>query len=930
LQRIATEALGDREGAVIVIDPQTGRLRAVVNPRVAFEQTYPPGSAIKPFTALAAMRAGLLDRESRHQCRTQYARGDFEIVCSHPKSNSPFDLPQALAYSCNDYFATVGERLSEGAFNSTLGGFGFGARTGVNANESTGNLPRGDWRVQTALGDSDRLLVTPVQLIAAYAALVNGGRLFRPRQSDDASAISEEAARLNILPAHRDVLIEGMRGAVKYGTAASARLSESPLYIFGKTGTSTASSGFRTQGWFVGFTAEKPAVGASKPEQIKLGVLVFLRRAHGSQCAEVAKPILEGGGTGRRGDRETGRQGDEQSQDSVSPQSSILNPQSIKVRSVRENLTREMSLEEYLVGVVASEASIESELDALKAQAIVSRTYALKNPGRHAKEGYDFCSLTHCQQYLPPKAETRSPYRRAVEETAGETLRDSSGRIADAYFHAACGGVTANLETLWGAPSPPYLRGVRDDFCASMPRRRWTQSIPARQLLRAMRSDERTNTGARLDAVVVSKRDATGRAETITLEGERRRTLRGWDFKMIVGRSLGWQMIKSSRFEVTRAGGDFIFRGGGFGHGLGLCQEGAHVMAQRGMNFRRILQFYFPGTRLKSDAATSFSRPRPEGGASPSYFPGAESPQRQLGDGSSPTYPRRTTIESPQRQLGDGSSPTYPRRTTIESPQRRLGDGSSPTYWEPSSSRNPPDGSRGMIKVRPSALRRLDLNHPPTAVGVIVLLPAMRVNSVRQAQSSEHFRAVFPSDVEPLAIEQVLRILERARTDLVARLESASLRIRENPPFEVVIHGTTAEFIEATGQSGWAAGVTRGRKIELQPLNVLQRRGILASTLRHELAHAFVELLSDGRAPRWLSEGLAIHVAGEGARFHRAEPKLELSREELERRLAKPASAAESRALYAAAWREVRAIIQAEGEAAAWKLAANFKEKRMA
>src|SRR5262245_14490837 len=116
LQKIATESLSEREGAVIVIDPQNGRLRAVVNPRLAFEQTFPPGSAIKPFTALAALRAGLVDREFRRRCRTRYARDDFEIVCSHPVSNSPFGLSQALAYSCNDFFARLSERLSEGAF----------------------------------------------------------------------------------------------------------------------------------------------------------------------------------------------------------------------------------------------------------------------------------------------------------------------------------------------------------------------------------------------------------------------------------------------------------------------------------------------------------------------------------------------------------------------------------------------------------------------------------------------------------------------------------------------------------------------------------------------------------------------------------------------------------------------------------------------
>src|SRR5215470_9203686 len=161
LQKVAEESLGGREGAVIVIDPQNGRLRAVVNPRLAFEQTFPPGSAIKPFTALAALRAGLIDREFRHQCRTRYAGEGFEIVCSHPVSNSPFNLPQALAYSCNNFFARVGERLSEGAFNSTLGAFGFGVKTGVNANEVVGELPRGDWSVRYALGEGDHLLVTP-------------------------------------------------------------------------------------------------------------------------------------------------------------------------------------------------------------------------------------------------------------------------------------------------------------------------------------------------------------------------------------------------------------------------------------------------------------------------------------------------------------------------------------------------------------------------------------------------------------------------------------------------------------------------------------------------------------------------------------------------------------------------------------------------
>ena len=120
--------------------------------------------------------------------------------------------------------------------------------------------------------------------------------------------------------------------------------------------------------------------------------------------------------------------------------------------------------------------------------------------------------------------------------------------------------------------------------------------ITRNDLLRALQSDSRTDVGHRLDKVVVNKRDETGRAEFITLEGEQRKIVRGWDFKIIVGRVLGWNLLKSSRFEVSRSGANFVFRGSGFGHGLGLCQEGAHVMAARGASYQRILEKYFPGT----------------------------------------------------------------------------------------------------------------------------------------------------------------------------------------------------------------------------------------------------------------------------------------------------------------------------------------------
>jgi stage II sporulation protein D len=864
MQKVAEESLGEREGAVIVIDPQNGRLRAVANPRLAFEQTFPPGSAIKPFTALAALRAGVVNREYRHQCRTRYARDDFEIVCSHPVSKSPFSLSQALAYSCNDFFARVSERLSEGAFNSTLGAFGFGEKTGVNANESSGELPRSEWSARDALGESDHLLVTPVQLITAYTALVNGGRLYRPQRSSDSNLIPQERLRLNISPEHRAALIDGMRGSVKYGTASKAGVGLLPGYAFGKTGTSTSSVRWRTQGWFVGFAAEKSPTGPPRSEKVALGVLVFLKRAHGAQAAEVAKAIFDCGlrvaDCGLKKSAFGSAPRAAASGSVIQPLATAGGPDpgpqyTIKIRSVSENVTRELPLEEYLAGVLAAESSVEDEIEALKAQAIVSRAFAVKNLGRHSREGYDFCSTTHCQRFTFPKTKNAisGAARRAVEETAGMILSDPLGKAVDAYFHAACGGVTANIETLWGAPAPSYLRGVRDDFCATAPHRRWVQKIPANQLARALQSDERTNPGPRLASITVARRDATGRAETLTIEGARRRLVRGWDFKLIVGRVLGWQMIKSSRFEVSRGGDDFIFRGSGFGHGLGLCQEGAHVAARRGMSHRQILNHYFPGTRLTRMAPGRFER---------------QSVQR--GD-RQPLHRSRALLAYAQ----------------VADPLRI-----APMNWTPAS-----------------------FNPLPTKIGA----------SQKSSLSGEHFRVIYPAKTDRQAIEIMLGAFENARADLLRRLEAASLRLAEPGPFEVVVHATTADFIAATGQQGWAAGATRGRRIELQPLDLLRRRGVLNATLRHEMAHAVIEVLSGGRAPRWMAEGLAIHVAGEAARLPRIDIKNRLSREDLERKLIGSNTVAESRELYAMAYHEIREVIEAEGESGVWRRVAKAR-----
>ena len=850
LQEAAAQAIGDREGAVLVIDPHSGRIRAVVNPRLAFEQAFPPGSTMKIFTALTALRTGLIDGESRAQCRGRYRLGDYQVTCSHPKSKTPFNPAQAIGYSCNCYFADLGSRLSPASFVSTLNTLGFGKRTGVNAGgEAEGRVPGREWSIGDAVGEGKDVTVTVVQLLTAYSALFNGGHLYRPQQGDPQKVTADEQGSMRIDFSHRRTLIEGMRSAVEYGTAAEAGLTTIPLFVFGKTGTSSASNGFGRQGWFAGFAAKSGPGNEPSPEAIGIGLVVLLKRGRGADGAQVARPIFETYAKFAHTDERAILKGS-----TATPRSP---GQQVRVANIREGTTETLSLEEYVLGVTAAEASTEDEVEALEAQAITTRTFALKNLGRHQGDGYDFCSLTHCELYKRINGDAASTpsleiIRRAVASTAGKVLRDDSGRLVDAYFSAACGGVTANIQSLWGVPAPSYLRGVRDDYCATGSQRNWTEEIPRARLAQALGSDERSDVGRVLKGVAVSKRDATGRAELISLEGERRRQLRGWEFKIIVGRALGWSVLKSSRFEVSCKGDSFFFRGSGFGHGLGLCQQGAHVMARRGMSCRQILDHYFPGTRV-----------------------GEESVER----------------EEP-KSAGELRTPRADSEVSL------ISFAGSP-WQEDGQSRN--DSTIGQV---------------------LPVKPRTTMSSGSLTLSSEHFRVGYPASLPRQEAENVMRILESARVDLLRRLASASLTLHEPSAHEVIIHSSTPDFTASTGQPWWAGGATRGRKSDIQPVSVLRRRGVLASTLRHEVAHVVIGALGGGRTPRWLAEGLAIHVAGEGGALKRSIPggvQARLAVDELERRLERPPSAAEMRSLYAASYVEVLGMIRRGGEASVWR-----------
>ena len=801
LSAMAAEALGGLEGTVLVAAPATGRLLAAVNSRLAFEQSFPPGSAIKPFSALAALAAGRISLDWRHRCQGGMRDDTGNLLCSHPQIDHPLGLDGALAYSCNDYFLALGERLSQPVFHDYLRRFGFGMRTGVNAVEWPGRIAPGDDRLRGAIGEGAGLLVTPVQLLRAYLGVVTGGRLCRPHLGD-VTPVECRAVHPAIPEPHRRAIIEGMRGVVDYGTAAQTGLASSEKQVFGKTGTATASNGFRRHGWFVGFTTDR-GNGIPAPSEIELGVVVFLRRGTGAEAAAVAARLLR-------------------ARVSLQPitVATVSHPlPGEKVRVALRGAVRELPLEDYVTGVVLAENGREREREALRSQAVVARTFALGNRGRHAGDGYDLCSTTHCQRFAILAGAATSQAARAVAATAGEVLREPSGGVAEVYYHAACGGRTSSIASVWGVrAAPSWLRGVSDPLCLGRQDRRWEDRLTREQIEQALRTDPATRTIGRLRRLTISDNDPAGRAVSLTIDGDRRVHLPAWDFKLILGRTLGWNVLKSTLFELIQDRNGYVFRGRGLGHGLGLCQDGSHELARRGRSYRQILNHYFPGAVLRAEIAG------------------------------------------------------------------------------------------------------------PSAVPALRLIPASyqtQPSDDRRILRHGNVRWVVSPGLAPGQLERLRRILERARRDLSTRTG------REiDPPLEIHLHPTTTAFIAASGQSGYAAGAFEPRRtgapgrIDLQPPGILARRGLLESTLRHELVHATLDHLNRG-TPRWLHEGLALHFTGEGPALAAQLKSTPIRIEELERQLRATHGHQRSRALYAQAWREVDRLLRVHGEPALWEMAIN-------
>ncbi len=443
--------------------------------------------------------------------------------------------PEALAYSSNEYFEKLAARMEPADLERGY------ARFGLNYRAPTLTLAA--------------LLEATKRLVARH---------------------HEERLR---------PVFEGLEEAVSYGTA---RLAGIPLTrVAGKTGTTSSSA------LFFGYApADKPRYlllihldsgsggGDAAPFAAKIFAKLFKTASSEFDSQSISVRLFWQNPPAslnlKPGKYPAGTR--------IEANTSQLNapgPLTVELKNNAYLLTTQVPLENYVSAVLHGEAGGFVHQESRKAMAIAARTYAVRFRSRHSEEGFDFCDTTHCQdaRFL---LNERKELRDAVEATSAELLWHQ-GKPAATYYHADSGG------WLEAASDAPYLSQRKDNWWQDSPESRWTWTVKLTELAQALNLTLITRNFR------VSSREVSGRARGLDVFGH---PAEAAAFRMLVGRTLGWDKMPSRMFEVTRSGQQLVFLGKGKGHGIGLPQSSAERMAASGKTHSEILSEYFPGTKI--------------------------------------------------------------------------------------------------------------------------------------------------------------------------------------------------------------------------------------------------------------------------------------------------------------------------------------------
>lgn len=253
-------------------------------------------------------------------------------------------------------------------------------------------------------------------------------------------------------------------------------------------------------------------------------------------------------------------------------------------------IINKVKLDHYLYGVLPSEIIPNWHKECLKAQTVAARTFAIFNKLNSKSPYYDLDSNILFQVYKGANVETKKS-NEAVDETKDEIIT-YNGEVIQAFFHSNSGGKTASSEEVWGGKIE-YLKSKDDEFCKKEKNYEWNFTLSAEKISEILKKNK-ILTGEIYD-IKILERSESNRIKSLKIYGSSGSiTIKGKDFRSFLGEN----NIKSTNFFISKQNNNFIFNGYGWGHGVGLSQEGAKGMAENGWDYKKILKYFYSGVDI--------------------------------------------------------------------------------------------------------------------------------------------------------------------------------------------------------------------------------------------------------------------------------------------------------------------------------------------
>ena len=248
-----------------------------------------------------------------------------------------------------------------------------------------------------------------------------------------------------------------------------------------------------------------------------------------------------------------------------------------------------IDLEKYIAAVIEAEGGANAPLEYYKAQGVLVRTYTIKSIYKHAEEGFNLCDEVHCQAYHGRSTRNPAIYR-ATRSTSGEVLIGVDSVLAMTPFHSSCGGQTSSAGIYWQSDLP-YLQSVSDPFCLERRNATWEKRIALKEWKSFLTNNGVSDTEDYLSYTQTNRQKYFSEKHNLTLRSIRQ--------------TFG---LKSTYFVFEPEKDEIVFKGKGFGHGIGMCQLGAMEMARVGFTYLDILHFYFQQVTITDYREMDLSR----------------------------------------------------------------------------------------------------------------------------------------------------------------------------------------------------------------------------------------------------------------------------------------------------------------------------------